>query len=172
MFKPDRSALGTRLVRLTGLSSIVLVAVTLTILAAIAMSGRGWLALGRDTVPQAATVSSGEADSSAAQDAPPSKRKKGVAAQTVRFTLYDAGIYPREATAQKGSVSIVIEDLSGGSQGLIVERERGNSPERVTHVHREEHLGRGRETLELNPGTYQVWDVSQPLNRATLTIKP
>jgi hypothetical protein len=171
MFNRKKSALDNRPVRLTGLSSILLITLTITILSALAMSGRAWLAFGQDAVLQDTATSHGDAGSSAQEDAP-SKRKKGVAVQTVRFTLYDAGIYPQEATARKGSVSIVMEDLSGGSQGLIVERQRGNSPERVTHVHREEHVGRGRETIELNPGTYQVWDASQPENRATLTIEP
>ena len=151
------SHIGTKL----GLYSIVFIS-----LATLAVSARAWLLLPPPSP-------SPQDDSTAAtQDTTSSTLVHRGPVQTIRFALHDAGILPNEAHAQKGLISIAMEDLSGGSEGLVVERETGNAPERVTHVRRGEHYGRGRETLELMPGTYQVWDASRPENRATLIIEP
>jgi hypothetical protein len=79
---------------------------------------------------------------------------------------------PRTASAQKGFVAITIEDFTGGSQGLVVERQAGISPERVGRIDRIEGHGRGKSELEMRPGTYQVYDLSRPENRARLVIEP
>jgi hypothetical protein len=154
--------------RLANPLSVLLIAVTFLGLSALAMSGRGWLAFGKEVAaPTVAPETAAGNVLGAAQDTP-----KVSPIQTVRFALHDAGILPQEAHAQKGQISITIHDLSGGTEGLIVERETGNAPERVTHVHRGQQYGRGKETLELTPGTYQVRDASRPENRATLIIEP
>ena len=89
--------------------------------------------------------------------------------QVVRFTLYDVGIYPREAVADKGVIAILIEDLSGGSEGLMLERETGGA---IAHVRREGKHRRGRGEVKLTPGRYRVYDASRPANSATLIVKP
>jgi hypothetical protein len=89
--------------------------------------------------------------------------------QVVRFTLYDVGIYPREAVVNKGLIAILIGDLSGGSEGLILERETGGA---ITQVRRERKHWRGRGEIKLTPGRYCVYDASRPANRATLIVEP
>jgi len=89
--------------------------------------------------------------------------------QVVRFTLYDIGIYPRETVADKGVIAISIEDLSGGSEGLILERETGGA---IAHVSREGKQRRGRGEVKLTPGRYRVYDASRPTNSATLIVEP
>jgi hypothetical protein len=89
--------------------------------------------------------------------------------QVVRFTLYDIGIYPREAVADKGVIAISIEDLSGGSEGVILERETGGA---IAHVRREGKQRRGRGEVKLTPGRYRVYDASRPANSATLIVEP
>lgn len=88
--------------------------------------------------------------------------------QVVRFTLYDVGIYPREAVVNKGLIAILIEDLSGGSEGLALERETGGA---ITQVSREGKHWRGRGEIKLTPGRYRVYDASRPANRATLIVE-
>jgi hypothetical protein len=97
--------------------------------------------------------------------------------QVVRFTLYDVGIYPREAVVNKGLIAISIEDLSGGSEGLAVEHEKGPALEcetggAITQVRRERKHWRGRGEIKLTPGRYRVYDASRPANRATLIVEP
>jgi hypothetical protein len=93
--------------------------------------------------------------------------------QTIRFALYELELLPREAVARRGFVTIGLEDFTGGgSQGLVVERRTGNAPERVGRIDRVEGHGRGKGELELTPGTYQIYDLSHPENRATLTVEP
>ena len=90
-------------------------------------------------------------------------------AQVVRFTLYDAGIFPREARASAGQVVICIEDVTGNSEGLVVQNEA-----RVVQgqVVRSASQWRGARRMALLPGTYLVFDASRPGNRATLLVEP
>ena len=90
----------------------------------------------------------------------------------VRFTLYDAGIYPREARVDKGLVAIMIEDFSGGTGGLIVAPEIGSDRIQLGVVQRFEHHWRGRGELAMTPGRYVVFDSSRPSNRAELIVEP
>ncbi len=150
-------------------TGVALIAVSFTIVTVLAMSGRGWLAFGKDILPLAPATTAGNA-LGPVQGA--THKHKSGPIQTVRFALYDAGILPQEARAQKGMVSIVMHNFSGGTEGLILARETGNAPEHVMHVRRGQKFARGKETLELTPGTYQVWDASRPENRATLIIEP
>jgi hypothetical protein len=91
---------------------------------------------------------------------------------TVRFNLYDLGILPREVHVQKGLLAINIEDYSGGTTGLVVERETGNAPELVGRVERTGAHWRGRGEIRLAPGRYQVYMADRPANRALLVIEP
>lgn len=92
--------------------------------------------------------------------------------QVVRFTLYDVGIYPRESHVSHGSIAIIIEDLSGGSFGVVIERQRpGESPVRVGSVQRSQHW-RARNDLQLGPGQYEIYVPEHPNNRAVLIVEP
>lgn len=142
-----------------------------------ARSGRGALSdteVRESRQPNAGSISASavanEITPTAAQSLPLGPKHGPV--QVVRFTLYDAGIYPREARVDKGLVAIIIEDLSGGTGGLIVARDNGNSRSQVGGVQRFEHHWRGRSELEMTPGRYVVYDLSRPLNHATLIVEP
>lgn len=94
--------------------------------------------------------------------------------QTVRFTLYAEGIYPREAHVDKGRVVISLTDYTGGSDGLVVEREApgGGKSERAGKVERSGARWRGRQEIHLTPGHYKVYDASRPENAAALIVEP
>jgi hypothetical protein len=93
--------------------------------------------------------------------------------QVVRFTLYDVGIVPQTAYAQPGLVTIAMEDLSGGTTGLIVERDdEGQARLQVGEVRRKENKRRGQEELRLTPGRYQLYMADRPENRAELIVEP
>jgi hypothetical protein len=85
-----------------------------------------------------------------------------VAAQTVRFTVYDVGILPRQVKARAGKVALAIEDLSGANAELVVAGRIGRSPG----------SWRGRTVIRLEPGTYEVFDSNRPNNRAELVVTP
>ena len=92
--------------------------------------------------------------------------------EVVRFTLYDVGIYPREAHVGKGTVAITIEDLSGGSSGLVVERQAvGLARVSVGSIQRSKD-SRGRNDIRLEPGRYEVYMADRPNNRAVLVVEP
>ena len=74
-----------------------------------------------------------------------------------------------EERASPGLVAIYINDLSGGSQGLVVENESG---QRVGRVDRMQGRDRGRSRIALGRGRYQVYDVGRPKYRATLIVEP
>jgi hypothetical protein len=92
--------------------------------------------------------------------------------QVVRFTLYDAGIYPSEANAQAGLVAISIEDLSGASSGLVVERREGDVITQLGRVDRLPNRLRARGDIVMTPGRYEVYDASHPTNRSLLIVEP
>lgn len=91
------------------------------------------------------------------------------AAQVVRFTVYDAGIFPRELRTGAGFVAIYFDDMSGGSVGLAVAT---NTNQLLAQVARRPERGRGNGRMRLEPGTYTVYDVSRPSNQATLIVEP
>jgi len=99
--------------------------------------------------------------------------KRGL--HTITFTLYDAGIEPDIVHTRKGLVAIVIEDYSGGTNGLVVERETGSGRVSVGQVNRSDSASvarwRGRQELVLNPGTYRVHDSSRPANLAQIVVE-
>lgn len=108
----------------------------------------------------------------AAIQVPPSGNSHG-SVQVVRFALYDAGIIPKQARARKGLVAVTLEDHSGSSAGLIVERQNnGHTPERAGQVRHYDGSRRGRTELRLEPGIYAVFDGDNPERRAELTVEP
>ena len=99
---------------------------------------------------------------------PPSERR----VQVVRFTLYDTGIYPQEARANPGPVTISIEDLTGSSDGLLIQRVDTNGRMPVGAVNKAARLLRMRKELQLPQGTYEVIDSTRQENRALLIVTP
>jgi len=92
--------------------------------------------------------------------------------QVVRFALYDLGIYPQEARAKPGLVTIAIEDLSGDSSGLSIERIEAASRVPSGVVSKTTNRLRSRTELFLPEGRYEVSDVTRPDNRALLIVEP
>ena len=92
--------------------------------------------------------------------------------QNIRFTLYDAGIFPQQQHAKSGNVSVNIEDRTHQSAGLVVQRETGGVTDVVGQVKSVSDQTRGRAQFSLGVGRYVVFDASQPNNRAELVIEP
>lgn len=90
----------------------------------------------------------------------------------VRFNLYDQAIIPREVHVAEGLVAISIEDYSGGTTGLVVERENGSAPQQIGTVQRSGPEWRGQGEMRLTPGSYKVYMADRPDNRALLVVEP
>lgn len=90
--------------------------------------------------------------------------------QVLRFTLYDTGIYPNEARANPGSVTISIEDLTGSSEGLLIQRVDTPGRTSVGAVNKATRLLRVRKELQLPRGTYELVDSTRQENRALLIV--
>jgi len=98
---------------------------------------------------------------------PPGLQPHGLA-QIVRFTVYDAGIFPKEAHASPGWVAIHIQDMSGASSGLVVLNE---SRQTLGQIVRDQRHWRANARMHLEPGRYLVLDASRPTIRATLIVE-
>lgn len=98
----------------------------------------------------------------------PSQRR----VQVVRFTLYDVGIYPQEARANPGRITIATEDLTGSSTGLIIERVEENARVPIRVFDKAPNVMRSRLELPLPVGRYEVADSARPGNRAVLIVEP
>jgi len=92
--------------------------------------------------------------------------------QIVRFTLYDVGIYPQEAHASQGAVTISIEDLTGSSSGLSIERIDTTERLFTGVVNKLTNSLRARAELLLPAGRYELTDASRRDNRALLIVEP
>ena len=92
--------------------------------------------------------------------------------QVVRFTLYDVGIEPQEVRAKPGLVTIDIEDLSGDSSGLVIERVEAASHVPAGLVGKATNRLRSRSELFLPKGRYEVADATRLDNRALLIVEP
>lgn len=90
--------------------------------------------------------------------------------QVLRFTLYDTGIYPNEARANPGSVTISIEDLTGSSDGLLIQRVDTPGRTSVGAINKATRLLRVRKELQLPRGTYELIDSTRQENRAVLIV--
>ncbi|HJP91217.1 MAG TPA: hypothetical protein VJ875_04625 [Pyrinomonadaceae bacterium] len=92
--------------------------------------------------------------------------------QVVCFTLYDVGIYPQEARATAGSITISIEDLTGSSSGLIIDRLDATVRLPAGVVSKATNLLRARAELFLPAGRYELTDANRRDNRALLIVEP
>ena len=90
----------------------------------------------------------------------------------IRFVLLDTGLYPRQMRVNKGLINLVVEDETGISDGLVVERVVDSARERITTIRRMSNARRGRELMQLTPGQYVVYDASKPNNQANLIVEP
>lgn len=90
----------------------------------------------------------------------------------IRFVLLDTGLYPRRMRVDKGLINLAVEDETGVSEGLVVERVVDSSRERITTIRRMSNARRGRELMRLTPGQYVVYDASKPNNKADLIVGP
>jgi hypothetical protein len=116
---------------------------------------------------EAPAVNMMEVPSAPASPAVQDPTLRGVA-QIVRFTIYDSGIYPREAQVSAGLVVIQVEDMAGDSPGVVV---RSESRQVVGQIMRAVHR-RGNGRLRLPPGRYQIHELSDRANTATLIVEP
>jgi len=146
---------------------------TLLCLLLIALVGVGGLALVSARSENTAPIAETKANSITAAPTPqPALPRSLDPVQNIRFTIYDAGILPREIKVKQGLVSIVIDDRTRKSEGLAVEREVGNGRLRVGQVKLFQDFWRGRDQVRLVPGTYVVFDASKPTNQARLIVAP
>ena len=90
----------------------------------------------------------------------------------IRFVLLETGLYPRSMRVDKGLINLAVEDETGISEGLVVERVVDSSRERITTIRRMPNVRRGRELMRLTPGQYVVYDASKPNNQARLIVEP
>jgi hypothetical protein len=91
--------------------------------------------------------------------------------QNLRFTIYDAGIYPRQLRARPGVVAIVLEDRTQRRPGLLIELEAvgGDLPVgRTSFLLRQ---ARARAEFRLDAGRYRVSDTTNPASQAELIIE-
>jgi len=106
-----------------------------------------------------------------AQQAPGSPQNGPL--QLIEFYVYDVGVYPREVHTTKGvATSVTIEDVSGGTAGVIIERVTPNGKVPAGLVQRLGETSRGRTDFKLEPGHYQVYAEETPGTRADLIVDP
>src|SRR5688572_29624370 len=72
----------------------------------------------------------------------------------IRLVLLDTGLYPRQMRVNKGLINLTVEDETGISDGLVVERVVNSARERITTIRRMSGVRRGRELMQLTPGQY------------------
>ncbi|HEV2708129.1 MAG TPA: hypothetical protein VGV59_19590 [Pyrinomonadaceae bacterium] len=93
--------------------------------------------------------------------------------QVARFAVYDAGILPRETRVRHGRVRLILTDRTGGTTGLLVERENESEPrEMVGRVTRAGGHWRGEQELHLRPGRYRVYQAESPEKQARIIVEP
>lgn len=90
----------------------------------------------------------------------------------IRFVLLDTGLYPRTMRVDKGLINLAVEDETGISEGLVVERVLETGRERITTIRRMANARRGRELVRLTPGQYVVYDARKQNNKADLIVQP
>jgi hypothetical protein len=89
--------------------------------------------------------------------------------QMVHFTVYDAGIFPREVRVGAGLVGLYIEDMSRSSAGLVLANE---SLQPLAQIISAPARWRGNTRVSLLPGRYKVYEAGRPTNAATLIVEP
>jgi hypothetical protein len=91
--------------------------------------------------------------------------------QNVRFTVYDAGIYPRQLRAKPGIVAIVLEDHTRRRPALVIEREVVGGRLPIAGISFLLNQSRARSEFRLEVGRYQVSDATNPANQAELIVE-
>jgi hypothetical protein len=91
--------------------------------------------------------------------------------QNLRFTVYDAGIYPRQLRAMPGVVAIVLEDRTQRRPALIIERETVGGDLTVGRTSFLLPHARARAEFRFDVGRYRVLDTTNPANQAELIIE-
>ena len=90
----------------------------------------------------------------------------------VRFAISDDGLYPHRITVDGGLLNISLEDKAGVSEGLVIESVLGDQRARVAQVQLDRAQRRARAVVRIPPGTYRVFDASQPSRTAELIVNP
>ena len=90
----------------------------------------------------------------------------------VRFAISDGGLYPRRITVDNGLVNIALEDKAGVSEGLVIESVLGDQRTRVGQVDLDRSQRRAHMVIRIPPGTYRVFEASQPSRTAELIVNP
>ena len=91
--------------------------------------------------------------------------------QNVRFTVYDAGIYPRQLRARPGAVAISLEDRTQRHPALVIARESVSGDLAIggtSFLSRQSHA---RTEFRLVVGQYRLSDTTNPANQAELIIE-
>jgi hypothetical protein len=92
--------------------------------------------------------------------------------QNIRFTVYDAGIYPRQLRAKPGVIAIVVEDRTRRRPGLVITRENVGGSLSVGGISIPLGQSRARTEFRLGVGRYRVSDTTNPANQAELIVEP
>ena len=117
------------------------------------------------------------------ESSPPSEKESGSGSAAVesaehdpvrmcRFVLLDTALYPRQMRVNAGLINLLVEDETGISEGLVLERVVNSASERITTIRTTPSVRRGRELRRLTPGQYLVYDASKPGNKANLIVEP
>ena len=109
--------------------------------------------------------------SSHAEQNPPQTRSV-VPSQNVRFTIYPEGIHPATTTVHKGLISIGIEDLADTPGGVLVERVGENGRAAVGNIRRFQNHWRGRASVDLSPGIYELRVPDKSIIPAQIIVEP
>lgn len=89
----------------------------------------------------------------------------------VKFMVFSAGIYPRTVHATEGLVGIAVEDLSGGTTELFVDRVTRTGRTNAGKIQRDRPRWRARTIIKLQPGTYEVYSPEHSSMRALLIVE-
>lgn len=147
------------------------------------MSTNFWFALSGAAICSFATllVVAGRDNSTRLPDEKPPVREIEVAVQRpsesgpvqmVRYVVFDAGIYPRELTVDKGLVNIALEDKTNSATALVIDRIVGEERSHVGEIRGAVNHWRGRGIFSLTPGRYEVYVAGRTANKSVLTVRP
>ena len=92
--------------------------------------------------------------------------------QNIRFTVYDAGIYPRQLRAKPGVIAIVVEDRTRRRPGLVITRETVGGSLSVGGISIPLSQSRARTEFRFGAGRYRMSDTTNPANQAELIVEP
>lgn len=92
--------------------------------------------------------------------------------RNIRFTVLDEGVRPNEIRLKAGLVNISFEDKTRTAQGVSVRRRTGTDLVDVGVVQKANDQARGRNLFRLTPGEYEVFNLSQPTQKAVVFVEP